>query len=218
MSLNSLYNSSFDLYSNEIIGRNSIGGIIRGAVLKQASIDCFFTYIGGDEAYVFGKNNIPATHRLFCNPLEIETTDIVQIDGNWYDVKYIDDTFMSNHYEVKLLATKAPLVVETCSNDIDKIYCSVIIGDPGMVFNSYKTVEINGTNTKNHFIPLYDFDMTGKTASDKTFFGDSGVVVGIQTGWQGIYINGTQYFMPVFSGDATTNCCSNLVGEELLPD
>lgn len=123
MGIQSLYNSIFHLYSNESTGRDNIGGIIRTAALKQGNIKCYCTYLSGEEVYEYGKNNIVATHRLFCNPLEVESTDLVRIiddDGdNWYNITYIDDCDdLQHHFELALLYIKAPQeILESSSSD-----------------------------------------------------------------------------------------------------
>lgn len=80
-------------------------------------------------------------------------------------------------------------------------------------FNGNQTIEINGSNTKNHFIQLYSADTTGLMPSERVFWGDINDTDTILDGYIGILINGTKRYIPVYVGSATTGCCSNLQGE-----
>ena len=124
MSIEDLYNSVYSLYSDEITGRDAIGGLTRGLVLKQANIPCYITYLAGQEQYTpYGKNNIIADYRLFCGAIEVKSTDIVRIideDGdNQYNILYIDscdDIDPPHHFEIDLLLIKAPYEIYESSS------------------------------------------------------------------------------------------------------
>ena len=104
---------------------------------------------------------------------------------------------------------------EFCPNVIKSITASIVTGTQPFPFDSYSTVEINSTTTKNHFIPTYTGSTTGKSASDRTFYGDEGTAT-MQTSWQQLYINNTEFYIPIFSGTATTSCCADLIGTNLI--
>lgn len=118
MSIQDLYNSIFSLYSDELSVRDNIGGVTRILSLKQGNIPCYITYIGGQEQYTpYGKNNVIADYRLFCDPIEVKSTDVVRIvddDGdNQYNILYIDDCDdLQHHFEIDLLLIKAPLEID----------------------------------------------------------------------------------------------------------
>lgn len=116
MSIESLYNSVFYLYTNEITGYDSIGGVTRSAVLVN-SYPCYYTMLTGSKQVAFGKNNIVSTHRLFCSPIDIETTDLVYINQEWYEILYIDNcNNMGHHYEIYLYRADAPQILDDSSS------------------------------------------------------------------------------------------------------
>lgn len=122
MSIQNLYFSKFDLYTDALSGRDSIGGVTRSVILNTASISCYFTKLSADEIYRYGKNNVIATHRLFCDKIKIKTTDVVLFKGNWYNIKYIDRcNRMDHHLEILLLGIKAPQVIEYSSSSSSSI-------------------------------------------------------------------------------------------------
>jgi len=112
--ISNLFNSVFSLYSNEITGRDTKGGITRGLVQKYKNVPCYDTYIQGEEEYNYGKRIVYAERRLFCLPtIQIKSTYLVRIiddDGdNWYAVLYIDDCDdLQHHYEIDLLWIQSP--------------------------------------------------------------------------------------------------------------
>jgi len=116
MGIEYLYNSVFSLYSNEITGYDSIGGTIRAAVY-QNTYACYYTMLTGNKQVAFGKNNIVSTHRLFCKIIDIETTDLILINGDWYEVLYIDNcNNMNHHLEVYLYRADAPQIIDESSS------------------------------------------------------------------------------------------------------
>ena len=108
------------------------------------------------------------------------------------------------------------LLGDWCPNVIYSITASIVTLPQSFTLDSYQTVELNGTTTKNHFIPVYNGSTTGKTASDKTFFGDTGTTT-TEYGWQSLIINGTTYYLKVYNGNATTDCSTDLNGTTLTP-
>jgi hypothetical protein len=116
MSIESLYNSVFHLYSNEITGYDSIGGSIRNAVF-QNSYACYFTMLSGNKQIVFGKNNIVSTHLLFTKIIDISTTDLVRINDLWYEVTYVDNcNNMNHHLEIYMYRADAPQILDDSSS------------------------------------------------------------------------------------------------------
>jgi len=109
-----LYNHSFNIYSVDITGKNTYGGINTVIVLRQSAIPCYFTYLKGGEGYGLkygGKEQVIATHRLFCSKLYIKTTDIIYIPHKnlWYEVTGINNcNNMANHYEVAVKSYESP--------------------------------------------------------------------------------------------------------------
>jgi hypothetical protein len=79
-------------------------------------------------------------------------------------------------------------------------------------------VETNGSNTKNHFVHLYTGSTIGYTASNKIFYGDYNTGTINPTGpaygdsYQSILVNGTEYWIHLDTGSATTGCCTDVVG------
>jgi hypothetical protein len=77
-------------------------------------------------------------------------------------------------------------------------------------------LEINGNATQNNYIRLYSGDTTGQTWDNTNkFYGDITNTDDIfSNGFISIVINGNTYYMPIYSGTNTTQCCSNLVGTQ----
>jgi len=78
----------------------------------------------------------------------------------------------------------------------------------------YLCVEINGSDTKNHYIPLYYHYTPGHTASDRDFWGD--IVVSptnlVEDGFISNVVNGFTKWLHVYTADSSASCCTNLEG------
>lgn len=164
MSIEDFYNSIFYLYSTPITDRSSIGGIVRTVQLKQSNIPCYITYISGEEQVKYGKNNIVATYRLFCNPIEIDSTDVVRIideDGdNWYDVAYIDNcNDMDHHFELNLIGIKAPQEIlessssSSSSSSLDSSSSSSTSSSEGYSSSSSSSSSEAYSSSSSSFVP-----------------------------------------------------------------
>lgn len=117
MSIQSLYKYKFNLYEDSISSRNAIGGLNRTLTLKSSNISCYFTHLSDYEQYTYGLKNIEATHRLFCDPIDVSSTDIIKISNRYYNIKYIDNcNNMGHHYEILLLINQHPLIEEYSSS------------------------------------------------------------------------------------------------------
>ena len=115
MAIQDLFDATFSLYSYEMGTQDAIGGVTRTLTLIQANVAGYITPISGNEVYQYGKQNVYADYRLFTNPMEIETTDIIKIVDDfgttYYNVLYVDncnDMPVEHHYEIDLLMIKAP--------------------------------------------------------------------------------------------------------------
>lgn len=81
----------------------------------------------------------------------------------------------------------------------------------------YLVVEINGSNTKNHFIPLYNHYTTGYTPSNRDFWGciyaPGDLSNLVEDGFISNTINGSPYWLHVYTADAVAcDCCTNVSG------
>lgn len=81
-------------------------------------------------------------------------------------------------------------------------------------FESWLTVELNGTDTKSHFIPLHGGITTGSTPSNKVFYGDTNDLPKARLSYISIIVNGNTFYIPTYTGIPTVSCCSNLIGTE----
>ena len=80
----------------------------------------------------------------------------------------------------------------------------------------YLCVEVNGSNTKDQFLPLYTSTESG-TASDRDFWGciydASDLSYLTQAGFLSMQINGTEYWMKIYTAyPVACDCCTNLSG------
>jgi len=79
---------------------------------------------------------------------------------------------------------------------------------------NYLSENINGVTANDRFVLLYTGDTTGQSYdATRVFWGDT-AVAGVKTfaGYISLNINGTAYWIRVYSGNASAACCSNLVG------
>lgn len=110
-----LYNDSFNLYSYGQTGRNDMGGVEKVTVPKEIGIPCYATEIDEDTFYEYGKTQVQATHRIFCNLLaDIRSSDKIYIVGPaiWADILFIDNCNAQDHHlEIAVMTIKAPEVV-----------------------------------------------------------------------------------------------------------
>lgn len=86
----------------------------------------------------------------------------------------------------------------------------------GLVFTliGYLCVEINGSNTKNHYLPLYNHNIGTSTPSDRDFWGD--IVASpenlVEDGFISMTVNGSTYWLHIYTADPSSSCCTNLQG------
>ena len=78
----------------------------------------------------------------------------------------------------------------------------------------YLNVNINGSINNIYYIPLYTKGGSGSyTNSDRVFWGTIGTPVGLADyGYLSFHVNGLDYNLKVYTANAGTGCCSNLLG------
>ena len=81
----------------------------------------------------------------------------------------------------------------------------------------YLCVEINGSTSKDHFLPLYTHSTEGYTASNRDFWGciyTAGELSNlVEDGFLSMQINSTEYWLNIYTADPVAcDCCSNLQG------
>lgn len=102
--ITSLYNSTFSVYK-PVYTAGLYGNTSITYSISDSSIDCYITYLAGGKTLYVGREQVIATHRLFCNPVDIKTEDRIYVDdtAKWYNVLYVDNSnVMDHHYEVFL--------------------------------------------------------------------------------------------------------------------
>ena len=112
MSFNSLMWGFADLYRSTVSGTvDTFGGFTETFALVNSNIPCNLQLLSGDEQYVYGKNNIVATHILFTNTdVVVRTDDKFLIADKYYDIIMIDPIFHKHlhHLEIYLKEVDAP--------------------------------------------------------------------------------------------------------------
>ena len=83
-----------------------------------------------------------------------------------------------------------------------------------MTASGQLALTINGGANKDNYITLYTGDTSGQTYDNgNRFYGDDTNSDKIKAnGYITLPINGTTYYIPLYIGTNTTDCCSNLVG------
>jgi hypothetical protein len=83
-----------------------------------------------------------------------------------------------------------------------------------MISSGQLALTINDGENKDNYIALYDGDTSGQTYDNTNrFYGDTTNNDPItENGYISILINENTYYVPLYKGTNTTDCCSNLVG------
>ena len=112
-----------DLYRYDLTSNvpDDLGGYSRAAVLVVSGIPCNIQYLTGKEQILYGKNNIPAEYKIFCNnglngANYIETTDLIYavVSGvsKWFNILFIDNScILNDHLRIFVKCTEAPQIV-----------------------------------------------------------------------------------------------------------
>ena len=186
--------------------------------LKYRWVPARLRYLKGREKVQNGKIQNSANYRIYL-PFQLDVLEsdlVIDINKNRkFDILYVNKLDRKHHLQ---LDTKRvdDILGEFCPDVIKFISASIVVGVQPFTFNNYSTVEINSTMTKDHFIPTYDGSIVGKTASDRVFYGDQNTDAKMHTSWQAVIINNQTYYIPIYSGDATTGCCADLIGENII--
>ena len=103
-----------------------------------------------------------------------------------------------------------------CPNNISQLTTTIELDTP-LSFDSFLSLNINDiSGDRSNYIELYSGNTSARSYDhDNIFFGlrtTTGSFV--QSKFVSILINGTKYYLKVYSGDSQTQCCSNLVGDE----
>jgi len=195
--------------------QDTYGALVETYTLLYANIPVRIRYMQGRESLTSGKiQNVPKYRIYFPKQYSIDESCLI-IDAHKnrkYDVIYVNKMDRKRHMQVDTNFVDT-LLCDFCPNVIYSITASILVTPvPTLPFDSYQTVELNGTTTKDHFITLCSGSTVGYTSSDKTFFGDTTANPTSDDDWMSLFINGSQYWFQVRQGTATTDCCSDVNG------
>ena len=100
-----------------------------------------------------------------------------------------------------------------CPNNISAI-TATIRGDLSFTTGDFISVNINGAPESDNYILLNVANTAGSTTdSNRVFYGYTGHNgVKIEREFISISINGSTYYMQVYSGESDSNCRSNIIG------
>ena len=213
MSVASLSTTTAYVYS-VTNSQDAYGALVETYSLKYSNIPVRIRYMKGRESLTDYKiQNIPKYRIYFPKQYSITESDLI-IDahkGRKYDVIYVNKMDRKRHMQIDTNYVDT-ILGDFCPNVIHQITASILVtAIPLPTSFTYQCVELNGTNTKNHFIRTYIGTSVGYTSSDKTFFGDTGTATN-DHGFQSLIINGTTYWLKVYNGNTTASCCSDLNG------
>ena len=214
MSVASLANTKLNIYS-VTTSQDVYGANYETYSLKYSNVSARIRYLNGQEDLVNGKmQNIPLYRIYIGKQLNVLATDlIVNIQNRKFDILYVNRLDRKRHIQIDAKYVTS-IYGDTCPNIINSVSASIVLAPQAFPFFNYVTVENNGTNTKNHFIQTYTGSTVGKTASNKTFFGDYGDLAAKTTShFQLLLVNGVAYWLKILTGNATTGCCTDLYGQ-----
>lgn len=99
-----------------------------------------------------------------------------------------------------------------CPNNIYSI-TTTIKSDLTFTIEKYIAVKINSGVGKDNYIELYTSGTGYSYDTGRIFWGDTtNVNPKTSNGFISIVVNGDTYYVKKYSGDNTTDCCSNLIG------
>ena len=217
MSVTSLANTRINVYSVSN-SQDTYGANVSTYTLKYGNLPARLRYLNGEETLINGKmQNVPLYRVYVGKMLNITNTDmIVNLNNRKFDILYVNKLDRQRFLQIDCRYVTS-LYGDTCPNIINAVSASIVTAPQAFPFFNYVTMEFNGTDTKNHFFESYTGSTAGKTASDKTFFGDYGDGLNILTShYQLLLVNGTAYWIKVLDGNATTGCCSDLYGQVVV--
>ena len=102
-----------------------------------------------------------------------------------------------------------------CPNDISEL-TTTVRNDIEFTYDRKLALELNDSANKDNYILLYSGDTSEQSYDNNNrFYGDDTNTDEVTSnGYMSIVINGAIRYMAVYSGTNTTDCCSNLVGEQ----
>lgn len=213
MSVSGLATTLVNVYSVST-SKDSYGANYESYSLKYKAIPARFRYLKGRETFINGKEMTNSNYRIYIPyQLDIICSDlIIDIHRNRkYDILYVNKLSRKSHMQVDTNWVDN-IIGDFCPNTVYQIWADILVGSQAFTFSNYSTVEIDSSSTKNHFIPLYTGSTTGYESSDIKFFGDADTNK-VHTAWQPLIINGEKYYVPIYSGSATTNCCTDMISK-----
>jgi hypothetical protein len=198
--------------------QDTYGALVETYTLLYSNIPVRIRYMQGRESMTDYKiQNVPRYRIYFPKQYSI-TESCMIIDAHKsrkYDVIYVNKMDRKRHMQVDTNYVDT-ILGDFCPNVIHQITASILVTPvPILPFDSYQTVELNGTTTKDHFIKLCNGPTTGYTASDKTFFGDTTANPTTDDDWMSLIVNGITYWFQVRQGTATTDCCTDINGTRM---
>jgi len=112
-------------------------------------------------------------------------------------------------------SSQSSLSSNLCPNDISELTAS-IRDDIEFTYDKNLALEVNDSANKDNYIKLYTGDTGGQTYDDvNKFYGDDTNTDELTSnGFVSITINSSTYYIQLYSGTNTTDCCSNLEGIE----
>jgi hypothetical protein len=86
-----------------------------------------------------------------------------------------------------------------------------------IISDKFLSVTLNG-GAQDTYIQLFTGDTGYPYDNNRQFYGDTDMLDHNTLGFISIIISGTTYWIQTWTGNLTTNCCSNLIGVENISD
>ncbi len=75
--------------------RNNIGGVVENWSTKTI-IDGYLRDLSGDERSLANRNTVIATHRFYCDPVDVTEKDRLVYEDDEYDILYVSQKDAGN--------------------------------------------------------------------------------------------------------------------------
>jgi uncharacterized membrane protein YgcG len=117
------YKDTCTIYSRGLTGKTNRGFAPRQLALKYPNIPCWVTDYdeAGTELTYAGKDNLDEIYLLFCDPINLISTDVILTDAIlgypvYYEIIMIDDANdMHHHLEIQIKYLDSPMIMEGSS-------------------------------------------------------------------------------------------------------